>query len=131
MSHIPSDLYYTETHEWLRSEEDGTITMGITDHAQALLGDMVYVELPELEEEYDAGHEVAVVESVKSAADVYCPIAGEIIAVNNDLEASPGLINTDPYGDGWLIRLRPNDSEDLAELLDADSYEEKVNEEAH
>jgi glycine cleavage system H protein len=124
MSEIPSDLKYTSTHEWVR-EEDGTITVGITDHAQHLLGDLVFVELPEVNEEYKMGTECCVVESVKAASDVYMPISGEIIAVNDALTDRPELVNSDPYGEGWLFQINPADTAELNELMDADSYEEQ------
>lgn len=125
MSEVPNDLKYTTTHEWVREEEDGTVTVGITDHAQHLLGDLVYVELPEPSSEYKMGTECAVVESVKAASDVYAPISGEIIAVNEALADRPELVNSDPYGDGWLFQMSPSDSAELDELLDSDSYEEQ------
>lgn len=120
MSHIPADLKYTKTHEWARLEADGTVTVGITDHAQAQLGDMVFVELPEIGRQVVAAEECAVAESVKAAADVYSPVSGEVLAVNETLNDQPELINQDPYGAGWLFRLRPNGG--LEELLDATAY---------
>ena len=122
MSNIPADLKYVASHEWLRQEEDGSITVGITHHAQDLLGDIVYVELPEVGEQVDADAEIAVVESVKAASDVYAPIAGEILAVNEALVDAPETINEDPYGDGWFFRVRPADLAELDELLNADGY---------
>ena len=111
MSELPGDLRYTEEHEWLRREDDGTVTVGITDHAQGALGDLVYVELPELGQEVEAGGEMAVVESVKAASDVYAPISGEVVDVNEELADDPEMINADPYGDGWIVRLRPSGAE--------------------
>jgi len=108
MSELPGDLRYTNEHEWLRQEEDGTVTIGITDHAQSALGDLVYVELPEVGQDVDAGGEMAVVESVKAASDVYAPIGGEVVAVNEDLSDDPEKINADPYGDGWIVRMQPS-----------------------
>ncbi|MDD3651113.1 glycine cleavage system protein GcvH [Immundisolibacter sp.] len=119
MSQVPDTLRYTETHEWLRQEADGSITVGITDHAQAQLGDLVYVELPAIGKTLAAGEACAVVESVKAAADVYAPLAGTVLAVNEALAGAPELVNEDPYGAGWLLRL----SGALpADLLDAAAY---------
>lgn len=122
MSVIPENLKYTKTHEWARLEGDGTVTVGITDHAQSQLGDLVFVELPEVGTTVAAGKECAVVESVKAAADVYSPLTGEVLAVNEALTDSPELINEDPYGKGWLFRLSTTDS--LDGLLDAAAYAE-------
>ena len=131
MSHIPEELKYTKTHEWIRRESDNTVTIGITDHAQNLLGDMVYVETPEAGTNYGEGDDCAVVESVKAASDVYCPIAGEVIEVNEALADTPELINKDPYGDGWLFKLQPEDVEHLEELLDAEAYTKLAASEEH
>src|ERR1700722_7389123 len=106
MSSVPKTLRYSKTHEWIR-QDDEFITIGITDHAQTMLGDLVYVELPETENNVDAGQEIAVVESVKAAADVYCPISGEVVEINEHLLENPQLVNEDPYGQGWLFRIRP------------------------
>ena len=106
MSELPGDLLYTEEHEWLRQEDDGSFTIGITEHAQSALGDLVYVELPELGAELESGGEMAVVESVKAASDVYSPVTGEVIAVNEDLADEPEKINADCYGEGWIARIR-------------------------
>jgi len=122
MSELPGDLRYTEEHEWLRREDDGTVTVGITDHAQGALGDLVYVELPEIGQEVEAGGEMAVVESVKAASDVYAPISGEIVDVNQELADDPEKINADPYGDGWIVRLRP--TSDDSNTMSPDEYEE-------
>ena len=111
MSELPGDLLYTEEHEWLRKEEDGTVTIGITDHAQEALGDLVFVELPEVGQELDAGGDMAVVESVKAASDVYAPVAGTVVAVNEALADDPETINSDPYGDGWIVRMQPGDGD--------------------
>ena len=108
MSELPGDLQYTKEHEWLRQEEDGTVTIGITDHAQSALGDLVYVELPEVGQDVESGGEMAVVESVKAASDVYAPISGEVVAVNEVLADDPEKINADAYGDGWIVRMRPS-----------------------
>ncbi|MDF2867901.1 MAG: glycine cleavage system protein [Gammaproteobacteria bacterium] len=125
MSEIPSDLKYTSTHEWVREEDDGTLTVGITDHAQHLLGDLVFIELPQLNSEYRVGSECCVVESVKAASDVYAPVSGEVIAINDALTDRPELANSDPYGEGWLFQINPADPAELDELMDADSYEEQ------
>jgi len=122
MSEIPSELRYRESHEWIRDEGDGTVVIGISDHAQAALGDMVFIELPEAGMSYQQGEPCAVVESVKAASDVYAPVSGEVIAANGALEDSPELVNTDPYGDGWLFKVELSDSAELNELLSADSY---------
>jgi glycine cleavage system H protein len=127
MSELPGDLEYTDEHEWLRREEDGSVTVGITDHAQAALGDLVYVELPEVDQELDIGGEMAVVESVKAASDVYSPIAGTVLAVNGDLADDPEKINADPYGDGWIVRIRPDSLED-AKLMTPDEYQALLDE---
>lgn len=124
MSDIPKDLKYAATHEWSRLEADGTVTVGITDHAQDALGDVVYVELPEVGAHIDAQGEIAVVESVKAASDIYAPIAGTVIAVNEVLDDTPETVNQDPYGDGWFFRLQPDDAGELNRLLDADGYAE-------
>ncbi len=125
MTDLPGDLLYTREHEWLRKEEDGTVTIGITDHAQAALGDLVYVELPEIGQDVDSGGDMAVVESVKAASDVYSPVSGEVIAVNEALSNTPENINSDPYGDGWIVRIRP--SEDAAGTLEPNDYQEFLN----
>jgi len=129
MSYIPDELKYTKSHEWLRLEDDGTVTLGITDHAQEALGDLVFVETPEVGRALDVEEACAVVESVKAASDVYAPIAGEVVAANVDLADTPEAINTDPYGNGWIMRLRPVDSAALDGLLDAAAYEEYLAEE--
>jgi glycine cleavage system H protein len=129
MSSVPKTLKYSKSHEWARQDDD-VITIGITDHAQTMLGDLVYVELPEVETSFEVGQEMAVIESVKAAADVYSPVSGEIIEINEDLLENPQLINEDPYGKGWLVRVRPFES-DLKELLSADEYTKVVASEAH
>jgi glycine cleavage system H protein len=131
MSETPSELRYAKTHEWARLEEDGTVTVGITDFAQNALGDVVFVELPELDVAVEAGDEAGVVESVKAASDIYVPIGGTVIAVNGDLEDSPEIVNQDPYGAGWFYRIDPNDVADLDDLLDADAYNEVCAAEEH
>lgn len=122
MSDIPSDLHYARSHEWVRDEGDGTVSVGISDHAQAQLGDVVYVELPEVGRQVAAGEEVAVVESVKAASDVYAPVSGRVSAVNEALGDSPDLLNSGPYGDGWMLRIELDDAAQLESLLDADAY---------
>lgn len=131
MSEILSELRYTKTHEWVRRESDNSITVGITDHAQQLLGEVVYVELPEVEMEMKAGDDSGVIESVKAASDFYAPASGEIIAINEDLNDSPDLINSDPYGGGWIIQMRLVDEGEWEDLLTADDYEELLTEEEH
>ena len=123
MSTLPSDRLYTETHEWLRAESDGTYVLGITDHAQSALGDVVFVEARAAGTKAEAGGSVAVVESVKAASDVYAPVAGEVIAVNEALGDAPETLNADPYGEGWLFKLRPSDPASVRALLDASAYE--------
>ena len=122
MSKIPGDLKFLSSHEWARIEDDGTVTVGISDHAQDLLGDIVFVELPEVGKIVAAEGEAAIVESVKAASDVYSPLSGEIIAVNDSLEASPEIINDSPYDDGWFFKIKPDNLDELADLLDAESY---------
>lgn len=122
MSNIPSDLRYRDSHEWIRAEDEGTIVVGISDHAQEALGDMVFVELPEPGMSYDQAEACAVVESVKAASDIYAPVSGEVVEANGKLEDSPELVNSDPYGEGWLFRMIPSDSSELDGLLDADAY---------
>lgn len=122
MSNTPSELKYASSHEWARLEEDGTVTVGITDHAQEALGDVVFVENPEVGATLAAGDEAGVVESVKAASDIYAPIAGEVIAVNESLEEEPELVNSDPYNDGWFFKLQPSDLSELDNLLSADEY---------
>lgn len=129
MSNIPPKLNYTKTHEWVRKDEE-YLTVGITDHAQTMLGDLVYVELPEPESTLEEGQECCVVESVKAAADVYCPVPGEIIEINEDVIENPQLINQDPYGKGWLFRVKPFEQQGEA-LLDAKEYTKVVAAEAH
>ncbi|MGH8427259.1 MAG: glycine cleavage system protein GcvH [Gammaproteobacteria bacterium] len=122
MSDIPADLHYSETHEWLRELEDGTLELGVTQHAQHALGDLVYVELPETGAELSAGEGCAVVESTKAASDVYSPVDGEVAAANEALATSPELVNQDPYGEGWLLRIRPAEAGLPNKLMDAEGY---------
>ncbi len=121
MSNIPTDLKYTATHEWARLEADGTVSVGITDHAQEALGDIVFLELPEAGRQLEAGKECAVVESVKAASDIYAPIAGAVVASNDEVIGAPEKVNQDPYG-AWLFRIQPADAADLDRLLDAAAY---------
>jgi len=127
MSEVPLELKYTESHEWLRIEDDGLITVGITDHAQALLGDLVFVDLPEVGSEFVSGDECCVVESVKAASDVYMPISGEIVEVNEELIDEPEIINNSPYDNGWLFRMRAS-ADELDDLMDADTYQAEIEE---
>ncbi len=126
MSEIPNELRYARTHEWVRDEGDGTVTVGITDHAQDELGDLVFVELPDGEGTLQAGEACAVVESVKAASDIYVPLDGEILNANQKLSDTPDLINNDPYGEGWIFTLRLSDPDAGDELLDAQAYAELV-----
>ena len=122
---VPGDLKYTDSHEWIRSESDGTVTIGITDHAQSALGDLVFVELPAVGRKLAAGEACAVVESVKAASDVYAPLAGDVVAINDALAGSPELVNQDAYA-AWLFRMRPSDPNALSSLLDAAAYMKTV-----
>lgn len=131
MSDIPTELRYARSHEWARLEEDGTVTVGITDHAQDALGDVVFVELPEVGVPVAAGEEAGVVESVKAASDIYAPVSGTVVAVNDALQESPEKVNEDPYGDGWFFRLQPDDPADLDDLLDAEGYAEVLESDEH
>ncbi|SFG91087.1 glycine cleavage system protein GcvH [Neptunomonas qingdaonensis] len=130
MSDIRNELKYVASHEWIRDEGDGTVTIGITDHAQELLGDVVFVELPEVGSDVATGDDAGVVESVKAASDVYVPVSGEIVEVNNQLEDSPELVNSDPYGDGWFFRIKLSDASELDDLLDAEAYGELCEDES-
>ena len=124
MSNVPEELRYTKSHEWIRVDEDGNLTVGITYHAQEQMGDLVYVELPDVGRTVGGAEELAVVESVKAASDVYSPLAGEVAEVNEALTDAPELVNSDPYGGGWLFKLTPNDVSDLDDMMDADEYTE-------
>ncbi len=126
MSQIPAELKYVSSHEWIRDEGDGVVTVGITDHAQELLGDVVFVDAPEVDSEVDAEDEIAVVESVKAASDIYAPLAGTILEVNEELEDSPELINSDPYGDGWMFKMKLADAGDMDSLLSAEEYADEI-----
>jgi glycine cleavage system H protein len=129
MSNIPTELRYAKSHEWVRIEEDGSLVVGISDHAQDQLGDVVYVELPEIGQVLSVGDEAGVVESVKAASDVYSPVSGEVIETNPLLEDDPEMINTQPYEDGWFYKLQPSDSVELDDLMNSDSYCEFINSE--
>ncbi len=128
MSDFPAELKYANSHEWARLESDGTVVVGITDHAQDALGDIVFIELPEIGAEVAAGAEVAVVESVKAASDIYSPITGEVVEVNSGLEDQPELVNGSPYEDGWLFTVRVDSEDEFSELLDAEGYKGLVEE---
>jgi len=127
---IPGNLKYTASHEWARLEDDGTVTVGITDHAQSLLGDMVFVETPEVGRKVSKGEECAVVESVKAASDVYAPISGEVLAINGDLDGYPEKINEDAFS-AWMFKMKPDNASDLGALLDAAAYQSVVESESH
>jgi len=122
MSNIPSELKYATSHEWIRNEGDNIVTVGITEHAQGLLGDMVFVELPDVGDTVSTGDDICVAESVKAASDIYAPVTGEVIAVNEDLEDSPELVNSDAFADGWLFKIKMEDASELNNLLDAEGY---------
>ncbi len=128
MSNVPADLKYVASHEWVRLADDGTVTVGVSDHAQEALGDLVYVEVPEVGAELTAGDACAVVESVKAASDVYAPVSGRVIEVNEALADAPELVNEQPYEGGWLMRLETSDSADLDKLMDAAAYEASLEE---
>jgi glycine cleavage system H protein len=131
MAEFPENVKYAATHEWARLEDDGTVTIGISDHAQEALGDVVYVELPENDAVLVAGDEAGVVESVKAASDIYAPIAGTVVAINNELEDSPEAVNDSPYGEGWFYKLKPENSDQMSSLLSAGDYQKICEEEAH
>jgi glycine cleavage system H protein len=126
MSDIPSELRYSESHEWVGEEDEGVVRVGITDHAQAQLGDLVFVELPEVGSSVGQGDACAVVESVKAASDIYSPVSGEVVEVNESLIDSPETVNTEPYGDGWLFAVKLEDADELEGLMDHDAYEEHI-----
>mgnify|MGYP001460868162 FL=1 len=129
MSQNPPELYYAKTHEWVRREEDGTVTVGITEHAQDALGDVVYVETPEVGESIAAGDQAGVVESVKAASDIYAPLSGEVVATNEGLEDAPETVNSDAFNDGWFFKLQPQDISELDALMSAEEYEQLCDEE--
>lgn len=129
MVNIPANLLYSSTHTWVEVLEDDSVRVGVTDFAQQELGEVIFVELAEFERSYTAGEECAVIESVKTAVDIYCPIGGEIIEINHDLDDNPALINADPYGDGWLFLLSPDNTVDIDELMEAEDYAEQIEQE--
>ena len=131
MSDIPVNLKYSKSHEWVEVLDDGTVKIGITDHAQELLGDMVFVEVPEVGAAVSVGEECAVVESVKAASDVYSPVTGEVVAVNEELADTPDLVNNHPYGDGWIMQVKLTEEGELDELMDADAYGALASEDEH
>ena len=124
MANIPENLKYLESHEWAKIEDDGTVTVGISDHAQELLGDIVFVELPQVGSSIEKQADVAVVESVKAASDVYSPVSGEIIATNENLENAPETVNSSPYDDGWFFKIKPSNIDEVSDLLDAEAYKQ-------
>ena len=126
MSEIPTDLKFSESHEWVSQEEDGVVKVGISDHAQGQLGDLVFVELPEEGATFGQGDSCAVVESVKAASDIYCPVSGEIVAVNEAVVDAPEIVNSDPYGDGWLFTVRLDDADELEGLMDSERYAQHI-----
>lgn len=126
MSEIRNELKYLPSHEWARVEEDGTVTIGISDHAQDSLGDVVFVELPEVGSSVSKGEEAGVVESVKAASDIYSPVSGEVIAINDALEDAPETVNESPYDDGWFFKVKPEDTDELSDALDADGYRNAI-----
>ena len=131
MSNIPADLMFTNSHEWVKDEGDDTVTIGITDHAQELLGDLVFVELPDIGDVIEAGGEAGVVESVKAASDIYSPVSGEVIEINEDLVDSPELVNEQPYDNGWIYKMKLNNTSEVDDLLDAEAYSDVVESEDH
>ena len=131
MSKVPSELRYTKTHEWVRKNDDGSLTVGVTEHAQELLGDLVFVDVPESGSSFGKGEDCAVVESVKAASDVYSPVSGEVIEANENLTDSPELINQDAFGDGWVFKIKPSDESEFDGLMSADEYSAHVAAEEH
>ena len=131
MSNIPEDLLYTNSHEWIKKEDDGSIVVGVTDHAQRMLGDLVFVELPPEDVQLTRDEECCVLESVKAAADVYAPVSGVILEVNEALQESPEVLNQDPYTQGWLFKMMPVEEKDVSNLMDAEAYTNCVKAEAH
>lgn len=129
MSNVPGDLKYSSDHEWVRLQDDGSAVVGITDHAQGALGDLVFVEAPEVGSVVASGDAFGVVESVKAASDLLSPVGGEVLEVNSALDDTPEMVNTDPYGDGWLVRMQPSDASELDSLMDAAAYEKFLEEE--
>lgn len=128
MSYVPSELRFSNTHEWVRSEGEGIYTVGITDHAQALLGDMVFIDVPDVDSDTEVGEDCAVAESVKAASDIYAPLTGVVVAVNEELSDSPEWVNSDPYGDGWLFQIKAEDDGEFDDLLDPEGYQSLIDE---
>ncbi|WP_034944615.1 glycine cleavage system protein GcvH [Erwinia oleae] len=128
MSNVPNELKYRDSHEWVRKEADGSYTVGITEHAQELLGDMVFVDLPDVGNTYSQGDDCAVAESVKAASDIYAPLSGEIVEVNSALDGEPELVNSAPYAEGWLFKIKASDESELGALMDADAYKASIDE---
>ncbi|BEU04569.1 glycine cleavage system H protein [Agarivorans sp. OAG1] len=128
MANIPAELRYASTHEWVRSEGDGVYTVGISEHAQELLGDMVFIDLPDVGDDIDAGDDCAVAESVKAASDIYAPLSGEVVEINEELEDSPEQVNSDAYGDGWMFKVKVSDESELENLLSAEDYAATIEE---
>ncbi|WP_034916781.1 glycine cleavage system protein GcvH [Erwinia sp. 9145] len=128
MSNVPNELKYRDSHEWVRKEADGSYTVGITEHAQELLGDMVFVDLPDVGNTYSQGDDCAVAESVKAASDIYAPLSGEIVEVNSALDGEPELVNSAPYAEGWLFKIKASDESELSALMDADAYKASIDE---
>jgi len=128
MSNIPAELKYATSHEWVRDDGNGIYTVGITEHAQGLLGDMVFVDLPDVGDTFDAGDDIAVAESVKAASDIYAPITGEVVEINEELEDSPELVNSDAFNDGWMFKIKAEDTAELANLMDAEAYQANIEE---
>lgn len=128
MSHLPDDLKYLSSHEWLRLESDGTAYVGISDYAQESMGDLVYVECPEVGTAFGVGDEAGVVESVKAASDIYCPVGGEVVSINERLEDNPELVNQDPYGEGWIFQIKVADTDEVEDMLGADEYLAQIEE---
>ena len=126
MSNIPSELKYATSHEWVSVAVDGIVTVGITEHAQGLLGDMVFVELPDVDDSISTGDDVAVAESVKAASDIYAPVSGTVVEINEELEDSPELVNSDAFGEGWLFKVKLDDASELENLLDAEGYASSI-----
>lgn len=129
MSEIPAELRYTDSHEWIREEGGGIVSVGITDYAQEALGDVVYVELPEVGDVINTGDEAGIVESVKAASDIFAPVSGTVVAVNEELADAPQIINSSPYGDGWFFKIKLSDPDELDDLLDADAYQDVLDSE--
>jgi len=128
MSNTPSELKYATSHEWVSVEQDGIVTVGITEHAQDLLGDMVFVELPDVDDSISVGDDVAVAESVKAASDIYAPVSGTVVEINEALEDAPELVNSDAFGEGWLFKVKLDDASELENLLDSEGYANSIDE---